>query len=67
MDTSVPTAVDDIATLAVAACAGDRGALARLLTLVENGGDAARNALAALPSADPRRAATVGIDRKSVV
>jgi LAO/AO transport system kinase len=61
MDTSVPTAVDDTVSLADSACAGDRSALARLLTLVENGGDVARDALAALPSRDPRRAATVGI------
>jgi LAO/AO transport system kinase len=50
-------------TLGDAARAGDRGALARLLTIVENGGEAARQALAALPCATAAgpRAATVGL------
>jgi LAO/AO transport system kinase len=49
------------ASLADAARAGDRAALARLLTVVENGGDAAREALAGLPAVPERPAATVGI------
>jgi len=44
-----------------AARGGDRGALARLLTVVENGGDPAREALAGLPAVAPRPAATLGI------
>jgi LAO/AO transport system kinase len=40
---------------------GDRIALARLLTVVENGGDTARRELAALPAVAARSAATVGI------
>jgi LAO/AO transport system kinase len=48
-------------SLLEAARAGDRTALARLLTVVENGGDAARDELAGLPAVAARPAATVGI------
>jgi LAO/AO transport system kinase len=44
-----------------AARAGDRVALARLLTVVENGGDAARHELAGLPALAEHPAATIGI------
>ena len=40
---------------------GDRAALARLLTIVESGGVAAREALAALPPTGLVHAAVVGI------
>jgi LAO/AO transport system kinase len=50
------------AALAAATLDGDRAALARLLTIVENGGDAARDALRALgPISQDETAATVGI------
>src|SRR5205085_7194363 len=48
------------AELADALRHGDRGALARLLTVVENGGDAAREAMAALRGT-PSRGSVVGI------
>jgi LAO/AO transport system kinase len=53
--------LDGTAALADAATTGDRAALARLLSIVENGGDAARDALAALPVGDGCRSATVGL------
>jgi LAO/AO transport system kinase len=53
--------LDGTAALADAATTGDRAALARLLSIVENGGDAARDALAALPVGDGYRSATVGL------
>jgi len=49
------------ASLLDAARHGDRGSLARLLTVVENGGEAARDALAGLPATAAQPAATVGI------
>ena len=50
-----------VAALVDATGHGDRAALARLLTIVESGGDAARDALAALPADAAGNAAVVGI------
>jgi LAO/AO transport system kinase len=50
-----------VAALVDATGNGDRAALARLLTIVESGGPAARDALAALPSHGAGNAAVVGI------
>jgi len=50
-----------VAALVDATGHGDRAALARLLTIVESGGDAARDALAALPGRGAGNAAVVGI------
>ena len=50
-----------VAALVDATGHGDRAALARLLTIVESGGDAARDALAALPGHGAGNAAVVGI------
>jgi LAO/AO transport system kinase len=53
--------MDGTTALADAATTGDRAALARLLSIVENGGDAARDALGALPRVAGQRSATVGL------
>ncbi len=50
-----------VAALVDATAHGDRAALARLLTIVESGGDGARDALTALPDATAGNAAVVGI------
>jgi LAO/AO transport system kinase len=50
-----------VAALVDATGNGDRAALARLLTIIESGGEPARDALAALPSTAANAAAVVGI------
>ncbi|MEX1006751.1 MAG: methylmalonyl Co-A mutase-associated GTPase MeaB [Acidimicrobiia bacterium] len=50
-----------VAALVDATGHGDRAALARLLTIVESGGEAARDALAALPPTAAGHAAVVGL------
>jgi LAO/AO transport system kinase len=52
---------EPVASLVDAATSGDRAALAKLLTIVENGGPAAHDVLAALHARPGERAAIVGV------